>query len=132
MYGKILKQLEEPRSYLVETKSGTFRRNRWHLVPAPYYQFTPNNFEFRNQVTPALSEVDDNARGNLNVSTNVPNAHKFDVNPEVTSENDNVRESCEDRVCDPVSEVQNNDSASVRSRSTRIIKRPSYLKDYVS
>jgi len=36
-HGKIVRKLKEPRSYLVETDKRTVRRNRVHLVPAPYY-----------------------------------------------------------------------------------------------
>nr|CAH7769087.1 unnamed protein product [Callosobruchus chinensis] len=39
---------------------GIFRRNRWHLIPARYHHFVPNNFEYHScqpePVTPALSD----------------------------------------------------------------------------
>ncbi|KAK9730153.1 RNase H-like domain found in reverse transcriptase [Popillia japonica] len=37
-YGKIVREESNPRSYVVETDSGIYRRNRWHLIPAPYIQ----------------------------------------------------------------------------------------------
>ncbi|XP_054267072.1 uncharacterized protein K02A2.6-like [Macrosteles quadrilineatus] len=36
-HGKVVRRLNEPRSYLVETDKRTIRRNRKFLVPAPYY-----------------------------------------------------------------------------------------------
>ncbi|XP_054276522.1 uncharacterized protein K02A2.6-like [Macrosteles quadrilineatus] len=36
-HGKVVRKLNEPRSYLVETDKRTIRRNRKFLVPAPYY-----------------------------------------------------------------------------------------------
>jgi len=37
VYGVILKVQDKPNSYCIRTKKGNIvRRNRWHLVPAPY------------------------------------------------------------------------------------------------
>ncbi|XP_054281249.1 uncharacterized protein K02A2.6-like [Macrosteles quadrilineatus] len=36
-HGKVVRKLNEPRSYLVETDKRTIRRNRKFLVPVPYY-----------------------------------------------------------------------------------------------
>lgn len=35
-YGIIKRKAKEPRSYFVEAEGVTYRRNRWHLVPAPF------------------------------------------------------------------------------------------------
>lgn len=35
-YGIVIKKLKYPRSYLVEVNSKEYRRNRWHLIPAPF------------------------------------------------------------------------------------------------
>ena len=37
VYGVVLRRLETPNSFLIKTETGsTVKRNRWHLVPAPY------------------------------------------------------------------------------------------------
>lgn len=38
-YGKVIAKAEEPRSYYVKTNNGVYRRNRWHLIAAPYFSF---------------------------------------------------------------------------------------------
>ncbi|KAJ8968580.1 hypothetical protein NQ314_002246 [Rhamnusium bicolor] len=35
-YGKVVKKCEEPRSYVIQTQNGVYRRNRWFLITAPY------------------------------------------------------------------------------------------------
>nr|CAI5867687.1 unnamed protein product [Callosobruchus analis] len=36
-YGKVIEICPEPRSYIIQTELGKYRRNRWHLIYAPYY-----------------------------------------------------------------------------------------------
>ena len=38
IHGTVVQKADEPRSYIIRTVRGTFRRNRWHLVPAPYFK----------------------------------------------------------------------------------------------
>ncbi len=38
IYGTDVKQLPQRRLYIVQTTLGQFRRNRWHLIPAPHMQ----------------------------------------------------------------------------------------------
>ena len=45
--GKVIKKLAEPRSYLVETKSGFVRRNRWMLIK-PVSQPVFNDIDIGN------------------------------------------------------------------------------------
>ena len=37
VYGKVVKTLDIPNSYWIKTENGSLvKRNRWHLIPAPY------------------------------------------------------------------------------------------------
>lgn len=36
-YGRIVSETEEPNSYIIKTKNGLVRRNRLHVVPAPFW-----------------------------------------------------------------------------------------------
>ncbi len=47
VYGTVIKKLPEPRSYLIQTNRGDYRRNRWHLIPAPHHtnKLTNSNLE---------------------------------------------------------------------------------------
>ncbi|ENN80591.1 hypothetical protein YQE_02988, partial [Dendroctonus ponderosae] len=56
VYAKVVQILDEPRSYLIESNSGIFRRNRWHLIPAPYYT--------QRQFTPTYTSLDNDPSGN--------------------------------------------------------------------
>lgn len=38
VYAKVIKLLEEPRSYLIQSNTRSYRKNRWHLIPTPYYK----------------------------------------------------------------------------------------------
>ena len=42
-HGQIVAVLKEPRSYLVKTEKQSVRRNRYHLIPAPYLEELPNS-----------------------------------------------------------------------------------------
>ncbi|KAG5887148.1 hypothetical protein JTB14_024257 [Gonioctena quinquepunctata] len=111
VYGKVIKVLDEPRSYLIESiNSGVYRRNRWHLVPAPYYSestVTPrwavpidNNFKNEGQTSESMLPV--NREPQVNIGT----------------------ENLEDRV--------RQDAHSVFSpRPERLIQKSTYLDDYI-
>ncbi|KAJ8932068.1 hypothetical protein NQ314_014968 [Rhamnusium bicolor] len=137
MYGRILQKLNEPRSFLVETNSGTFRRNRWHLVPAKYYSFVSNNFDFQStnsQVTPAPSN---NTNTNLYSSSNGPNVSD---NHNLASDNNLVNSRVSSDTGDQNTSLKHSDivsqesveSASDWSRPVRNTKRPTYLQDYIT
>nr|CAI5854694.1 unnamed protein product [Callosobruchus analis] len=36
-YGKVIEICPEPRSYIIQTELRKYRRNRWHLIYAPYH-----------------------------------------------------------------------------------------------
>nr|CAH7731836.1 unnamed protein product [Callosobruchus chinensis] len=135
LYGKVIKKLDEPRSYLIETNSGIFRRNRWHLIPARYHHFVPNNFEYHScqpePVTPALSDgstptnnVADRESDSENVLTdgNIVN-HRFSSG---FANGDSARGNLETSVSG------NRGDSDVRSRPVRNINRPVYLNDFVT
>lgn len=49
-YGRVLKKLDEPRSYLIKADRETYRRNRWHLISVPNFGTgnSDNSDEFYN------------------------------------------------------------------------------------
>ncbi|KAG5874643.1 hypothetical protein JTB14_033697 [Gonioctena quinquepunctata] len=78
VYGKVIKILDEQRSYLTESiNSGVYRRNRWHLVPAPHYSkstVTPrwavpidNDFKNEGQTSDRMLPV--NREPQVNIGT---------------------------------------------------------------
>nr|CAH7717646.1 unnamed protein product [Callosobruchus chinensis] len=127
LYGKVIKKLDEPRSYLIETNSGIFRRNRWHLIPARYHHFVPNNFEYHScqpePVTPALSDADrESDSENVLTDGNIVN-HRFSSG---FANGDSARGNLETSVSG------NRGDSDVRSRPVRNINRPVYLNDFVT
>lgn len=51
LYGEIMKVGDQPNSYVRKTeRSKVIRRNRWHIVPAPYR----HNLYSENHDTPVL------------------------------------------------------------------------------
>ncbi|KAG5891236.1 hypothetical protein JTB14_004351 [Gonioctena quinquepunctata] len=124
VYGKVIKILDEPRSYLIESiNSGVYRRNRWHLVPAPYYS--------ESTVTPRWAVPIDN---NLKNGDMLPVNREPQVNIGTENLEDSVRQDAHSDVCAPnVSQEEQQDiSASVFSpRPKRLIQKPTYLNDYI-
>ncbi|KAL4708783.1 hypothetical protein ACJJTC_011747 [Scirpophaga incertulas] len=41
-YGVIVRKAKEPRSYFIKIQGFTYRRNTWHLIPAPFYHNNAN------------------------------------------------------------------------------------------
>nr|CAI5835582.1 unnamed protein product [Callosobruchus analis] len=143
VYAKIIDILEEPCSFLIESNSGcTYRRNRWHLIPAPYY-VKPRKF------TPALvsSEISDpsdySSFKNVDVSVNgdtpktlgesFSEQSKSVSDPE--SDNPEISESVPDQTSEQVV-LSSRDRLKapdelISQRPKRVCKKPSYLKDYV-
>lgn len=130
-YGTVTSVLQEPRSYLVLTDFGTYRRNRWHLVPAPYYRVAPRF-------------VHDNS----SVSTeNCNDKNVTDEKMQCNSDNHDVTDKSGENKCKiTVSDVPasgelpvqvtetdslDNNNLHRSPRPTRNKKQPLYLKDYV-
>lgn len=117
-YGKIVEICNEPRSYVIQTEVGLFRRNRWHLIHAPYHfndlmdSIEPTNFNiYRSNVT------------NVN-----PNQDKFN---NLKSES-NRYPDCDIEICNNDSVRQHSDAFVDSARkSTREKRMPKYLSDYV-
>nr|CAI5852327.1 unnamed protein product [Callosobruchus analis] len=143
VYAKIIDILEEPRSFLIESNSGcTYRRNRWHLIPAPYY-VKPRKF------TPALvsSEISDpsdySSFKNVDVSVNgdTPKTlgESFSEQSKSVSDPESINPEISESVPDQTSEqvvLSSRDRLKapdelVSQRPKRVCKKPSYLKDYV-
>ncbi|CAH1108075.1 unnamed protein product [Psylliodes chrysocephalus] len=123
-YGKVIEILEEPRSYIIATQSGFYRRNRWHLIPAPYYKFP--------SVTPALSKLTEPSyQSQLHVHNSEPSLN-YDEAPQHPRNN-----GCDDQEVHSESDVNphlNNseNSFSVEERPSRVVRKPYYLQDYIT
>lgn len=59
IHGKIVREAEEPRSYIIQTARGILRRNRWHLVPAPY--FHSDGEEGEESFEPSNTQTDEDS-----------------------------------------------------------------------
>ncbi|KAG5874125.1 hypothetical protein JTB14_015045 [Gonioctena quinquepunctata] len=91
VYGKVIRILDEPRSYLIESiNSGVYRRNRWHLVPAPYYS--------ESIVTPRWAVPIDN---NFQNEGMLPVNREPQVNIGTKNLEDSVRQVAHSDVCAP-------------------------------
>lgn len=151
IYGVIVKQLSEPRSYLVQTERGIFRRNRWHLIEASYKKLESSIVQTHpNQNYNAALIMDENyiTKNNslIDVNTNLPNTSKIESN--LLENNDNEISSFSSSSDDGIvvndidrpentemlsnssysSDVNSNNSPT--RRSSRIINRPKWMADY--
>lgn len=129
LYGKIVQKLNEPRSYLIDTNSGFFRRNRWHLILAKYHIFVRNNLDYRSadEVTPMLPRNRD-----INPNSNVVGNQSQNVDQSREDEIQNCRGNRES-VCGGSGEISVDEGQEiVCSRSTRERKKPTWLNDYVT
>ncbi|KAJ3661862.1 hypothetical protein Zmor_006241 [Zophobas morio] len=115
IYGKIIEVLREPRSYMVETNFGIYRRNRYHLVPAPYYILSPPLISTLPQPQPSENSV--------NIDSKLMNKSSREVSTNITT---GIHNSSDNVVSSPPWSVP------PLRRSTRNSKRPAYLKDYVT
>lgn len=111
-YGKIVSILNEPNSFLVETNFGVYRRNRWHIIPTPYFvhpKFTPTLSANQNNESIIVTESD--------------------------TQNDTTVEIRESDTSGSDRQLSDFPSSSVREspckRPIRDIRKPHYLKDYV-
>ncbi|CAB3262452.1 unnamed protein product [Arctia plantaginis] len=99
------------RSYVVKTDRGEYRRNRWHLIPAPYHN---NNIEEKDYVN---FETLVSASSNNNDEMSLVNQ---------SNENQSSHKSLEERT-----ETQGNDNH-VNNRPLRERKKPVWLGDYIT
>lgn len=128
-YGIIVQKLNAPRSYLVETDKGRYRRNRWHLIPAAEKQYQHYD----------CSEGKDNGNMNGNLKIGDSNGEKINLSSYIENCNTND-ETCiyddqgvDENTAPVVQEFHENraGSSSGISRAGRKINPPSYLKDYI-
>ncbi|CAB3262453.1 unnamed protein product [Arctia plantaginis] len=98
-------------SYVVKTDRGEYRRNRWHLIPAPYHN---NNIEEKDYVN---FETLVSASSNNNDEMSLVNQ---------SNENQSSHKSLEERT-----ETQGNDNH-VNNRPLRERKKPVWLGDYIT
>lgn len=128
-YGRVVEVCEEPRSYIVETDVGQYRRNRWHLVLAPYY------FPNAHTESPILPD------SNYKVSSSQQNYQRGHdtsntLHEEVTYDDSIDEEPSDSNDILPQSESEHSktDIANTAplSRPKRIVKKPAYLLDYVN
>lgn len=138
VYAKILEILDEPRSYLIESNSGIYRRNRWHLIPAPYYtqqQFTPaytspDNYQSLNSNNNSSNLTETYKECKRNDISSTPEGESLDVSgSSFTSPNKIVFPKMNVYLNDPVSPKLSIENSNVRPRCE--IKKPRYLDDYV-
>jgi transposase InsO family protein len=122
-YGKIVKKTDEPRSYIVKTDSGTYRRNRWHLISAPYVPYkkefsliNPENVENSNNTNVPATTSTEPEIVDLGAESSIINVENPIVNVENRDETTFVQES--------------NDSGFVPRRSQRITSQPAWMRDY--
>lgn len=137
LYGKIIKKLDEPRSFLVETNTGVFRRNRWHLILARYYNFTQNNFEYHSKSNHSESPLVTQGPSKDITKPLVSRESQLDNEPaggsvssRLSSDFPNSESACENVQNKSVNE--NREDVNLRSRPARNVKKPAYLSDYIT
>lgn len=88
IYGTIIKQLSQPRSYLIKTDRGVFRRNRWHLVHAQHKENYESDISLNKKLLPiSNSTISQTAFS----STNCKNVNDFIPSQYVTEEPNNLQ-----------------------------------------
>lgn len=131
VYGVVQQKLPQPRSYMIKTSRGTYRRNRWHLVPAPYHnvqssecgpasmgaEFSQNN----DLLTSAYRTVDNNP---VDVTETCDSDSSYASVDEISNESQQSSTNVESRTS---SEFEQN--SNVRT-SSRIRKPPIWMADY--
>lgn len=117
-YGVIVRKAKELRSYFVRSEGTTYRRNRWHLIPAPFYS-DPAQSSFEEEII-----VTESNKGK--VPNNFSNGYQSDRNS-ITNEEDFAGQNDDDEV---IHESREGPLNSHRC-SSRIRTKPSWCKDYV-
>lgn len=123
LYGTVLKQLSQPRSYLIQTSRGRFRRNRWHLIHAPYKNATPSTSSSNDPIPEDNSGLHNNAAINENSSSEIVTS--LNETPNIESNCASIPVSNNPTVTDNIA----NDDVPVR-RPQRINRRPQWMDDY--
>lgn len=117
VYGKIIEVDKLPNSYWIQTSKSNVRRNRWHLIPAPY--FNDNNETMIHALTPPLINKHDINKENINL-----------CNENVSCEKDVCMNDDRRAVIGNQNETDNQTVPTIRPVRNR--KPPNYLKDYVT
>lgn len=120
-YAKVVKKLDVPRSYLIKSEvTGTeYRRNRWHLIPAPYRNIQDSNSPIRERVTLSNNAgVRDHADSD-NDQTFSNTGRDLDLEHQVKS-------------APYMTDVVGNKNRSLSNRPIRQLHRPKYLQDFVT
>lgn len=124
IYGQVAKLADEPRSYYIQTTNGTYRRNRWHLIPAPYAKF---NKRFNLHESLLASETQKASSS----ETVLPNRNSDNT---LESETQNIKTeplpnapSASETTKPSVQECSNQPPI----RPVRECKKPVWMKDYV-
>lgn len=131
MYGKIIDICSEPRSYIVETSRGLFRRNRWHLINAPYH-FPSKDFVNHTEtpITPILDSSNKVELGHdLNRYSDLSNGVKNSCSEHDLVDSSPIVKSDDSVLIEKKTPVEVSSSPSP-GRPKRNCKKPSYLSDY--
>uniref|UniRef100_A0A1Y1K762 Integrase catalytic domain-containing protein n=2 Tax=Photinus pyralis TaxID=7054 RepID=A0A1Y1K762_PHOPY len=119
-YGKVTELCEEPRSYVVETRLGKFRRNRWHLIYAPYHHQNSNEIPIIHTEQPTLP-----CNSNTKYDEITIREHRENEILQSSEGIHDVANECVEK--DVISE-----EVSCYARPKRKVSRPTYLADYVT
>jgi hypothetical protein len=120
-YGIIISKCKQPRSYVIKTDRGSFRRNRWHLVSAPL----PEPFEGSTSMPQTSSEKEE--------SDVEPHSQNENVYYDCYSSTDSLDapiEPTDSALQTEVNPGQDSSHSEVRL-SKRSVRRPGYLNDYI-
>lgn len=140
-YGSVIKKLPQPRSYLVKTNHGVYRRNRWHLIPAPFQLVSQPNQNALNSL-PQVQQIaetndEDNVTGTQDDATAITDHSSFmdSESDYFDSEMSNEIEAAANSsiVSQPPCTSENHILDEVmlqRTRSGRISRRPGWLREY--
>lgn len=117
-YGRVLKKLDQPRSYLVESNNGKYRRNRWHLILSP--NISTENFTDSEEIY--IPDED------LIIHNNDQNNINDHVNPSTLEESPSMENLPR---LQPSLEAEEIPEVGPSSRVSRQKKTPHWFKDYV-
>lgn len=117
-YGRVLKKLDQPRSYLVESNNGKYRRNRWHLILSP--NISTENFTDSEEIY--IPDED------LIIHNNDQNNIYDHVNPSTLEESPSMENLPR---LQPSLEAEEIPEVGPSSRVSRQKKTPHWFKDYV-
>lgn len=129
-YGRVKCKAKEPRSYIIETEDGVYRRNRWYLIEAPYYK---SNVIGMPRPMPELSPdfISGNDTGTLIEKTDTTE-NNLQLGSRDNDFLDKSATSKDDSVCEPKGTQSQNCEIVPESHPRRISKKPSWLKDFVT